>query len=136
MTYLAARTNNCSNCYSHYNPLNQTAEPFLRFTAKLCYLIQTMRLMVESYARQLFFCFFFTKNKKAGPARKMMWFLFFFKLLVPQLLLRTDAISSSRVFIRHALNNTVHLKTSTWGLFPPKSGNFAVWPSKLYLWKD
>ena len=60
-------------------------------------MIQTMRLMVESFARQLFF--FLIKNKKAGSARKMMWFLFFFKLLVTKLLLRTDAIPYRPIFI-------------------------------------
>ena len=62
-----------------------------------------MRLMVELYARQLFFRFFFIKNKKAGPARKMMWVFILFILLVKKLLLWTDAIPLCRVFIRHAL---------------------------------
>ena len=52
-----------------------------------------MRLMVESYARQLFFRFFLIKNKKAGPARKMMWVFILFILLVKNLLLQTDVIS-------------------------------------------
>ena len=37
--------------------------------------------MVESYARQIF-SVFFTKNKKAGPARKMMWVFILFIFLV------------------------------------------------------
>ena len=71
--------------------------------AKSCHLVQTMRLMVEFHARKLFFAVFLIKNKKAGPAQKMMWFFIFFISAVKKLLLRTDAIPSSRVFIRHAL---------------------------------
>ena len=46
-----------------------------------------------------FFLFFFIKNKKAGPARKMMWVFILFILLVKNLLLRTDAIPYSPIFI-------------------------------------
>ena len=47
-----------------------------------------------------FFLFFFIKNKKAGPARKMMLvFIILFILLVTNLLLRTDAIPYSPIFI-------------------------------------
>ena len=52
---------------------------FLKFTAKLCYLIHTMRLMVESYA----------KNDVV---------FIFFILLVKKLLLRTDTIPYSPIF--------------------------------------
>ena len=38
-------------------------------------------LMVESYARLLFFCVFFTKNKKARPREKWCGFFILFILL-------------------------------------------------------
>ena len=56
--------------------------------------------MVESS----FFAFFFIKNKKAGPARKMMRDFSLVILLETKLLLRPDAIPSGQVFIRHALH--------------------------------
>ena len=51
-----------------------------------------MRLMVELYARQLFFPFFFTKkNKRQARAKNDVVFILFI-LLVKKLLLRPDAI--------------------------------------------
>jgi len=61
--------------------------------------------MVES---SFFAVFFIKKIKKRGslgkrPADFTRSFFYFFILLVAQLVLRTDAIPSSRVFIRYAL---------------------------------
>ena len=53
-----------------FKPTRLIGGAILRFPAKFCYLIQTMRLMVESYARQLFFCFFFKKIKRLAPREK------------------------------------------------------------------
>ena len=65
--------------------------------AKICYLIQTMRLMVELYARNLSFQFFFIKKKRLARAKNDVVFILFI-LLVAQLLLRTDAIPYSPIF--------------------------------------
>ena len=62
--------------------------------------------MLQTVRKAFFLPFFFKKKKKARPrAKRLANFTraFFFKLLVAQLLLRTDAIPSSRVFIRYAL---------------------------------
>ena len=54
-----------------------------------------------------FFCRFFIKNKKAGPARKMVWFLFFFILLVKKHGPRQTRALLFPFFIRHALIHTI-----------------------------
>ena len=46
-------------------------------SAKICYLIQTMRLMVELYARNLSFQFFFIKKKRLARAKNDVVFIFF-----------------------------------------------------------
>ena len=59
--------------------------------------------------REAFLPFFFKKKIKSEARAQKGWqtlHVLFFLLLVAQLVLRTDAIPSSRVFIRHALNNT------------------------------
>ena len=108
MICLAARTNNCSISYSGYSPLGYSAELFLKIMAKFCYVIQTMRLIAVNSAQSIFLPFKKKKNKKAGPARKkagkLVLFIFFY-FARTKLLLRPDAIPSSRVFRRTALNH-------------------------------
>ena len=48
--------------------------------------------MLQTRSRSIFCRFFLIKNKKAGPAQKMMWVFILFILLVKNLLLWTDAI--------------------------------------------
>ena len=66
-----------------------------------------MRLMVGLYARHLFFVFIY-KKIKGWPGAEKGWqtcaFIFFI-LLVAQLILRTDAIPSSRDFRRTVLDD-------------------------------
>ena len=66
-----------------------------------------MQIMLQTRCAKHFCRFFFFLNYiKVRPARKKdgkLYMCFFFLLLVAQLVLRTDAIPSSRVFIRHAL---------------------------------
>ena len=58
-----------------------------------------------------FFLFFFTKNKKDWPARKMMRVFILFILLVKKLLLRTDAIPNRPYFIYKRLSDDAVIRS-------------------------
>ena len=58
-----------------------------------------------------FLPFFFMKNKKFGPRKKDVVFIFF-KLRVTKFQLRPDAIPSSRVFRHAALIDVIKLLTT------------------------
>ena len=80
--------------YTNYRELS------VRFLSKL--LFNNTNYALDGCAKH--FCRFFLQKKwKGRPARKMMWFLFFFILLVKKNLLRPDAIPLCRVFIQYAL---------------------------------
>ena len=74
-------------------PTGLVGRVILKNMAKFCFIIQTMRLMVEFHARQLFFAVFFLKEIKRHARAKNDVGFFLFVLPVPQLLLRTDAKS-------------------------------------------
>ena len=69
----------------------------------MCSLIQTMRLMVELYARQLFFRFFLLKKERLARAKNDVGFYLIY-FAVAQLLLRPDAIPYSPIFIYTRFN--------------------------------
>ena len=67
--------------------------------------------MLQTSARSIFCRFFFMKNKKFGPRKKDVVFIFF-KLRVTKFQLRPDAIPSSRVFRHAALIDVIKLLTT------------------------
>ena len=74
------------------------------FLAKNLFINTTYAFDGLNCMRASFFSVSFIKNKKAGPARKMMRDFSLVILLETKLLLRPDAIPSGQVFIRHALH--------------------------------
>ena len=82
---------------------------------KFCYLIKPMRLMVESYARQLFVPFFFIKKRNALVLREILFLFIYFA--GAQRLLRTDVYFLCRISGKQRYVVNINNKKQYFGLF-------------------
>ena len=111
-----------------------------------------MRLMVETYARQLFFCFFFYKKQKGWPARKKCEYFFFFffcckktptaarrNSLVPGFHTTCVICSLWTAYgLYNYISNTIHRQETCQGVLYMKSLHYSlvskIWPEWIIIY--